>query len=129
MRSLVCLIALASYRHATAIQRRGAQADRLRHRVTALDRREERSRTVGFAIAIDDRVVAIEHLASPELFRDLREIIIASYLRSSVGKPKPREVEINLDHVRAFRESSGEGGPVPPRNRAAAPSAARPARP
>lgn len=107
-----------SYRSAAVAQRRGVNADRLRHLIAALDgldRREERSKAVGFAVAIDDKVVAIEHFASPALYRDLREMVIASYLPGSVGKPHPTE-GLTMAAVRAFKERTGAGAPVPPRN-------------
>lgn len=116
------------YRDAFAQQRSGVHADRLRHLLAELDRvdrREERSQTVGFAVAIDHRVVAIEHFASPALYRDLRTQVIASYLPGSGGKPRPTEIEIGAREVRAFREKTGEGDPVPPRSPVVARSAAR----
>lgn len=116
-----------SYRHPAAKQRTGVNADRLRHLTTELDavnRREERRKTVGVAVAVDGKVIAIERFANAQLFHDLRETVIASYLPSSVGKPRD-EGRVSAKDVRAFKERTGAGGPVPPRSPAAAPSAAR----
>ena len=117
-----------NYRPAFAQQRHGVNADRLRHLLAELDgvdHREERSKTVGFAVAIDNRVVAIEHFASPALYRDLRTLVIASYLPSSVGKPRLTELGVGAREIRAFREKTGEGDPVPPRSPAGARNAAK----
>lgn len=117
-----------SYRHAARQQRTGVNADRLRHLVGELDkvdRREERSKVVGFAVAVDDKVVAIEHFASPALYRDVRAMVIASYLPLTVGKPHA-EPTVGPRDVRAFRERTGEGAPRPRRSPPAAPSGARP---
>lgn len=118
-----------SYRFAAAAQRRGANSTRLRHLVGELDHGDPDSKTVGFAVAIDDKVVAVEHFASPELYRSVRSMVLASYLPSSAGKPRSTEKQLGAAEVRAFQQRMGEGGPVPRQNRAAAPSAARPAAP
>lgn len=120
-----------SYRLAAVTQRAGVNADRLRNLTAQLDaasRREERHKTVGFAVAIDDKVIAIEHFSNAQLFHDLRDTVIASYLPSSVGKRRD-EGTVSAKDVRAFREKTGAGGPVPSRNLEAAPNAARPAAP
>lgn len=118
-----------SYRFAATAQKRGANKDRLQHLVGDLDAGDKESRTVGFAVALDDKVVAVEHFASPELYRSVRSMVIASYLPSSTGKPRPTEKQVGAAEVKAFVKRTGEGGPVPRRSPAAAPSAARPAAP
>lgn len=118
-----------SYRFAAAAQRRGANGVRLRHLVGELDNGDPETKTVGFAVAIDDKVVAVEHFASPELYRSVRSMVLASYLPGSAGKPRSTGKQVGAAEVRAFQQRTGEGGPVPRQNRAAAPSSARPAAP
>lgn len=118
-----------SYRVAATFQRRGVNSDRLRHLVGELESGDREAKTVGFAVAIDDKVIAVEHFASPELYRSLRSMVIASYLPSSTGKPRPTEKTVGAAEIKAFQRRTGEGGPVPRQTRAAAPSAARPAAP
>lgn len=58
--------------HATVSTGASASPNRLRlPRVQQLAAREERSQIVGLAVAIDDKVVAIDRLATPELNRAL----------------------------------------------------------
>ncbi len=118
-----------SYRVAAAVQKRGANAERLKHLVGELDAKDRETKTVGFAVAIDDKVIAVEHFASPELYRSVRAMVIASYLPSSTGKPRPTEKAVGAAEVTAFTKRTGEGGPVPRRSPAATPSATRPAAP
>lgn len=118
-----------SYRVAAAAQRRGANSMRLRHLVGELDHGDPETKTVGFAVAIDDKVVAVEHFASPELYRSVRSMVLASYLPGSAGKPRSTEHPVGAAEVTAFAKRTGEGGPGPRRSPAAAPSATRPAAP
>ncbi len=119
----------ASYRVAATFHKRGANKDRLQHLMGELETGDKESKTVGFAVAIDDKVIAVEHFASPELYRSVRPMVIASYLPSSAGKPRTTEKQVGAAEVKAFVKRTGEGGPMPRRSPVAAPSATRPAAP
>ncbi|MBA2541638.1 MAG: hypothetical protein H0V17_18485 [Deltaproteobacteria bacterium] len=98
-----------SYRLAARAQHTPPQRERLDQLISALDsvdKREERGRVVGFAVAIDDRVVAVERFATPGLYRDVRAMVIASYLPSSLGKAKGPERAVTAADVRAFARAN-----------------------
>jgi hypothetical protein len=119
----------SSYRVAAKAQTKGANGARHEQLLAALDtieRREERGKLVGVAVAIDHRIVAIERFESPQLFRDLRGMLIASYLPGTGGTARPSERGVTAADVRKF--AAGSGQPLI-RNPAAARSAGSPARP
>lgn len=76
-----------TYRLAAHAQTKGdavARRDRLIHQLEQL---EERPMLVGLAVAIDNQVLAIDRLATPELYRQLEGKLIASYLPATAGAP------------------------------------------
>ena len=69
-----------TYRHAAARQYDAASQARLERVVAGLGKVEGRNAMVGVAIAVDGRVIAIEKLASPALWRAAEPRLLASYL-------------------------------------------------
>ncbi len=63
--------------------------------------REERGHIVGLAIAIDEKVVAIDRFATPELYRALEPDLVAGYLPETAGD-ETRETTITPESVRAL---------------------------
>ena len=62
-------------------------AERRDRLVKQLELLEERPNIVGLAVAIDGQVVAIDRLATPDLYRQLEGKLIASYLPATSGPP------------------------------------------
>jgi hypothetical protein len=62
-------------------------SERRSNLVKQLESLEERPNIVGLAVAIDGQVVAIDRLATPELYRSLEGKLIASYLPATSGAP------------------------------------------
>lgn len=87
----------------------GARREHLLKQLDAIDNREEGYRTVGFAVAIDDRIVAIEQFATARLYKDLRHMLIASYIPSSNGPQRKSERELGAADVRKFSKAMGGG--------------------
>ncbi len=76
-----------TYRVAAHAQTKGEGAERRDRLVKQLELFEERPNIVGLAVAIDGQVVAIDRLATPELYRQLEGKLIASYLPATSGPP------------------------------------------
>ncbi len=76
-----------TYRLAAHAQTKGDGAERRDRLVKQLESLEERPNIVGLAIAIDGQVVAIDRLATPDLYRQLESKLIASYLPATTGAP------------------------------------------
>jgi hypothetical protein len=76
-----------TYRIAAHAQTKGEGAERRDRLVKQLESLEERPNIVGLAVAIDGQVVAIDRLATPELYRQLEGKLIASYLPATTGTP------------------------------------------
>jgi hypothetical protein len=69
-----------TYRHAAARQYDAASRARLERVVTELAKVEGRDAMVGVAVAVDGRVIAIEKLRTPALWRAAEPRLLASYL-------------------------------------------------
>jgi hypothetical protein len=89
-----------TYRHAAKAQLKGDQAARRTRILKALDAMEERPNVVGFAIAVDGQVMAIERFASPDLYRAYEAKLLASYLPTTDGQPQAVEKRLSPDDVR-----------------------------
>lgn len=76
-----------TYRLAAHAQTKGEGAERRDRLVKQLESLEERPNIVGLAVAIDGQVIAIDRLATPELYRQLEGKLIASYLPATTGTP------------------------------------------
>ncbi|HEY5933697.1 MAG TPA: DUF6569 family protein [Kofleriaceae bacterium] len=87
-----------TYRHAA---RKLASNERVAAIMKQLAGREERKQIVGLAVAIDDKVVAIDRFATPELYRALEPQLIAGYLPETDGD-EIAEKTISPDAVRAL---------------------------
>jgi hypothetical protein len=81
----------------------GARRDRL---VKQLEGLEERPNIVGFAVAIDGQVVAIDRFASPDLYRQLEGQLLASYMPATGGDQPTEGQRIAPDQVRALLSST-----------------------
>jgi hypothetical protein len=101
-----------TYRNAATRHAAGANLDRRNKLLAQLDAIEDRDHIVGVAIAIDDRIVAIERFDSPVLFHKLRSMLLASYIAVSDGKPRG-EMQVGFDDVRAFVKTGGVARPSP----------------
>ena len=76
-----------TYRIAAHAQAKGDGVERRDRLVKQLESLEVRPNIVGLAVAIDGQVVAIDRLATPELYRRLEGKLIASYLPATTGAP------------------------------------------
>ncbi|MBX3161034.1 MAG: hypothetical protein KF773_34055 [Deltaproteobacteria bacterium] len=94
-----------SYRPAAQAQTRGDNAARRERIVAALGKMEERAHVLGFAVAVDDELVAFERFASPELHRKLEAELLASYLPATAGTPVAAKKPLAPSDVRAFLAS------------------------
>jgi hypothetical protein len=90
-----------TYRHAAHKLGSGVAAPRVEAILKQLAAREERGQIVGLAVAIDDKVVAIDRFATPELYRALEAKLVAGYLPETAGEPTA-EKTITPDSVRAL---------------------------
>jgi hypothetical protein len=88
-----------TYRHAA--HKLGAANARVDAILKQLAGREERRQIVGLAVAIDDKVVAIDRFATPELYRALEAKLVAGYLPETAGDAIA-EKTITPDAVRAL---------------------------
>jgi hypothetical protein len=87
-----------TYRHAAHKLAANPRADVI---LKQLAGREERGQIVGLAIAIDNKVVAIDRFATPELYRALEAKLVAGYLPETAGDAIA-EKTITPDAVRAL---------------------------
>lgn len=85
-----------TYRMAAAAQAQGDNAARRTQIFEQLARREEHDLIVGFAVAIDGELVALDRFATPALFRELEVMLLASY---GVDTDGPARVHSTLDPV------------------------------
>jgi ARG/rhodanese/phosphatase superfamily protein len=96
----------STYRHAAALQNAGANAARRNAIVEQLGKLEERAQMVGFAIAVDEQVIAVERFATPALYRQLETELLGSYVIATDGDA-PRETKgVAPTDVRAFVASA-----------------------
>jgi hypothetical protein len=94
-----------TYRHAAKRQLAGPAAARRAAIVAQLAELEERERIVGLAVAIDDHVVAVDRFATPEIYRALEPILLASYLPGTDGTEQATDEIVPAD-VRDLATSS-----------------------
>ncbi len=80
----------------------GARRDRIVKQLEAL---EERPNIVGFAVAIDGQVVAMDRFATPDLYRQLEGELLASYIPTTSGNAQEGR-RIAPDQVRALLSST-----------------------
>jgi len=90
-----------TYRHAAHLQAKGASADRRDRIVAQLEALEERQQIVGLAVAVDGQVIAIDRMATPELYRQLETELLASYLPDTAGD-QPEGRRLSPDDVRSL---------------------------
>jgi hypothetical protein len=90
-----------TYRLAAAEQSRGDAATRREHIVAQLAALEEHDSIIGFAVAIDSELVALDQLATPELYRQLEPVLLGSYVMASAGPASDARALTPAD-VRAF---------------------------
>jgi hypothetical protein len=91
-----------TYRLAAAAQ---SANDARRARIVAqLARREERDRIVGYAVAVDGELLAIDRVDSPAIMKELEPMLLASYLADTDGPVKPH-APLTPDAVRTFAAS------------------------
>ncbi len=95
-----------TYRLAAHAQIKGANGARRDRIVKQLEALEERSHIVGLAVAIDGKVMAVDRLATPDLYRQLEGELIASYLPNTDGVAQPVEGRLAPDAVRALVSST-----------------------
>jgi hypothetical protein len=93
-----------TYRHAAHAQSK--LAERSAALLAQLEAREERSKIVGLAVAIDGQVIAIDRFATPELYRALEPELLASYLPATAG-PQAEGKKISPADVRALMQMPG----------------------
>ena len=91
-----------TYRGAAELQRTGEAGDRSTRLLGQLASLEERSRLIGFAVAIDDQIVAVERFASSELYRALETELVASYAAGTTGVLPHEAHTLEPTDVRAF---------------------------
>lgn len=96
-----------TYRIAAHAQTKGAGAERRDRLVKQLESLEERPNIVGLAVAIDGQVVAIDRLATPELYRQLEGKLIASYLPATTGAPPEGKRVAPTDVRKLAAETTG----------------------
>ena len=91
-----------TYRGAAEAQRKAAAGDRGAALARQLGTIEERGQIVGLAVAIDGRLIALDRFSSPELYRKLEPILLASYLAGTEGPPPHEGKPLGPTDVRAF---------------------------
>ena len=97
--------ATRSYRLAAAALAQGDNAVRRSALYEQLlRRREEHAQRVGFAVAIDGELVALDWFATPALFHQLEYLLLASYLAGTEGRA-PERPAIEPAAVRLFAAS------------------------
>jgi hypothetical protein len=94
-----------TYRYAAEQQTSVDGGKRRDHLVDELSKREERSHMVGFAVAIDGKIVAIDRFATPELYRQVEPMLLASYLPDSDGAGAETKA-LAPETIRAFQVSA-----------------------
>lgn len=89
-----------TYRHAAKAQLRGENAARRGRILKALDSMEERPNIVGFAIAVDGQVMAIERFANADVYKAYESKLLASYLPTTGGDAAVSEKKLSPDDIR-----------------------------
>lgn len=100
-----------TYRHSAALLSKGDAAARRAKLLGKLGELEERNQMVGVAVAIDGELVAIDRLATPELYRAFEGRLLASYLPTTAGAPSASST-IAPDTVRAFAKRRAQTTPA-----------------
>jgi hypothetical protein len=95
-----------TYRHAAKAQLKGENAARRDRIIKALDALEERPNVVGFAIAIDGQVMAVERFGSPDLYKQYEAKLLASYLPTTAGQGRVEGKHLSPDEVRALTKQT-----------------------
>lgn len=89
-----------SYRHAA--QRLATDANPRRdHIAAALASHEDRAKLVGFAVAVDGELVAMDHFASPQLYQEHEPRLVASYAVAAEG-PVVEGRRVTLEAIRTL---------------------------
>lgn len=95
-----------TYRLAAAAQAQGENAARRQRIFEQLAHREEHALVVGFAVAIDGELVAIDRFATPALLHQLEPMLLASYVVDAGGpapaRPAPARPAIDPAAIRRF---------------------------
>jgi hypothetical protein len=91
----------STYRLAAKAQLKGGNVERRDRILAQLGALEEHDRIVGLAVAIDNRVVAIDRFGTAALYRQLEPLLLASYLPTTSGKART-SAPLTPDSVRAF---------------------------
>jgi hypothetical protein len=94
-----------TYRLAAHAQIKGDGGVRRDRIVKQLEALEERPNIVGFAVAIDGKVVAMDRFATPDLYRQLEGELLASYIPTTSGDAQEGR-RIAPDQVRALLSST-----------------------
>jgi hypothetical protein len=79
-----------TYRLAAAAQGQGDNAARRTQIFEQLARREDHDLIVGFAVAIDGELVALDRFATPALLRQFERMLLASYVVDTDGRAPDR---------------------------------------
>ena len=85
----------------------GEAAERRDRLLAALATIEERGHVVGFAVAIDDKLVGVERFATPELYQALERELVASYSVGITGTLPHEAHALEPGDVRAFLAGTG----------------------
>jgi ARG/rhodanese/phosphatase superfamily protein len=85
----------------------GEAAERRDRLLAGLLMVEERLHVVGFAVAIDDKLVGVERFATPELYRALERELVASYSVGITGTLPHEAHALEPADVRAFLAGTG----------------------
>jgi hypothetical protein len=95
-----------TYRYAA--RKLAAPSDRRDRILTRLNALEEHDRIIGFAVAIDHKLVAIERFGAAGLYRQLEPMLVSSYLPASRGRVRATAPLTPAD-VRAFANKVAAG--------------------
>lgn len=104
-----------TYRTLAATQRDGTLAHWETRANAALDALPDadRTRMIGYAIALDGKVVGIDMFASPALFAKLERKLVRSYLADAADLPEPgRVTPLTVAAIRAFMADADGAVPV-----------------
>lgn len=97
-----------TYRLAAAQQPANGVDARRAAIIEQLGKREERGRIVGYAVAVDGQIVALDRFATPELARTLEPMLLASYLANAAGPARTVRPAISPVDVQQFAATAGE---------------------
>jgi len=85
----------------------GEAAERRDRLLAALATIEERDHVVGFAVAIDDKLVGVERFATPALYQAVERELVASYTVGVTGTLPHEAHALEPTDVRAFLAGTG----------------------